>query len=179
MEKVIVRELADLIQDKTGGNPFFTNEFLKSLYNEEYLVFDPEFNSKEGYKPWKWELGKIQSLNISDNVVELMTSKIQKLSEQVQYYLRIASCIGNRFSLEGVALIAHEEKENILKKIHEAIQSGLVQPTNENYKFLELDIKYEGITEFKFLHDRIQQAAYTLIPLEEKSKVHFEIGVFY
>ncbi len=178
MEKANVRELAALIQDKTGGNPFFTNEFLKSLYNEEYLVFDPEFNSKEGYKPWKWDLEKIKDLNISDNVVELMTSKIQKLSEQVQYYLRIASCIGNRFSLEGVALIAHEEKENILKKIHEAIQSGLVQPTNENYKFLELDIKYEGVTEFKFLHDRIQQAAYTLIPLEEKSKVHFEIGSF-
>ncbi len=178
MEKANIRQLAALIHDKTGGNPFFTNEFLKSLYNEEHLVFDPDFDSKAGYKPWKWDLEKIKDLNISDNVVELMTSKIQKLSEQVQYYLRIASCIGNRFSLEGVALIAHEEKQNILKKLYEAIQSGLVLPANENYKFLELDIKYEGIAEFKFLHDRIQQAAYTLIPLEEKSKVHFEIGNF-
>ncbi len=107
-----------------------------------------------------------------------MTSKIQKLSSQVQYYLRIASCIGNRFSLEGVSLITREEKQAILKNLKEAIQSGLVQPANENYKFLELDIKYDGITEFKFLHDRIQQAAYTLIPIEEKSKVHFEIGNF-
>lgn len=97
----------------------------------------------------------------------------------MQYYLRIASCIGNRFSLEGVALIAHEEKENILKKIHEAIQSGLVQPTNENYKFLELDIKYEGVTEFKFLHDRIQQAAYTLIPLEENLRSISRLEVFF
>jgi predicted ATPase/class 3 adenylate cyclase/tRNA A-37 threonylcarbamoyl transferase component Bud32 len=178
MEKAIIRELSALIHDKTGGNPFFTNEFLKSLYNEEYLVFDPDFDSKAGYKPWKWDIEKIKNLNISDNVVELMTSKIQKLSNQVQYYLRIASCIGNRFSLEGVSLITHEDKQSILKNIHEAIQSGLVQPSNENYKFLELDINYDGIAEFKFLHDRIQQAAYTLIPVEEKSKVHWEIGNF-
>lgn len=178
MERANVRELALLIHEKTGGNPFFTNEYLKSLYNEEYLVFDPDFDSSSGYKPWKWDLEKIKELNISDNVVELMTSKIQKLSNQVQYYLRIASCIGNRFSLEGIALITNEETKPILTELKEAIQSGLVQPTNENYKFIDLEIKYDGLSEFRFLHDRIQQAAYTLIPIEEKSKVHWEIGNF-
>ena len=176
IEKSNISELATLIHTKTGGNPFFTNEFLKSLYSDEYITFDPEYNSKNGYNPWKWDLEKIKSLNISDNVVELMTAKIQKLSAQVQYFLRIASCFGNRFSLEGLALIAQEEKNDILKKIFEAIQTGLILPSNENYKFLELDIKYEGVAEFKFVHDRIQQAAYALIPLEEKSKIHWEIG---
>ncbi|HMV41408.1 MAG TPA: AAA family ATPase [Leptospiraceae bacterium] len=178
MERANVRDLASLIHEKTGGNPFFTNEFLKSLYNEEYLVFDPNFDSKSGYTPWKWDLQRILGLNISDNVVELMTSKIQKLSNHVQYYLRIASCIGNRFSLEGIALITNEETKPILTNLTEAIQSGLVQPINENYKFIDLEIKYDGNAEFKFLHDRIQQAAYTLIPVEEKSKVHWEIGNF-
>ena len=178
MEKGIIRELASMIQEKTGGNPFFTNEFLKSLYNEEYLVFDPNFDLTKGHRPWKWDLEKIRNLSISDNVVELMTSKIQKLSEQVQYYLRVASCVGNRFSLEGVALIANAPKREILKKFHSAIQAGLIQPIDENYKYIELDINFTGAAEFKFLHDRIQQAAYTLIPVEEKSKLHFQIGNF-
>ena len=75
IEKSNINELATLIHTKTGGNPFFTNEFLKSLYSDEYITFDPEYNSKNGYNPWKWDLEKIKSLNISDNVDDCKDSK--------------------------------------------------------------------------------------------------------
>src|SRR5262249_16653270 len=93
-----VKPLAELILSKTGGNPFFVNEFLKSLYTEELLTFD--FYSRV----WQWDVTKIRIRNITDNVVELMSDKLQKLGRRAREVLKLASCIGTQFDLQTLAI---------------------------------------------------------------------------
>jgi len=147
--------LAELVLEKTGGNPFFSGEFLKTLYVEKLLNFDILKHQ------WKWDLNQIRSRNITDNIVELMTNKIQRLSLDAQCLLKLAAAVGSHFDLETLSIMYETSVENIEKDLHETLQEGLIVPISEQYKFV---------------HDRIQQAAYLLISEEEKSVLHWQIG---
>ncbi|MEN8219680.1 MAG: serine/threonine-protein kinase PknK, partial [Pseudomonadota bacterium] len=149
------RDLADLVQTKTGGNPFFLGEFLKTLYIEELLNFD----FREGR--WQWDLAQIKARNITDNVVELMTDKVHKLSEKTQQALKLAACIGNQFEIETLAIVSEKDAQETKADLWEALADGLIFPLEKAYKFA---------------HDRVQQAVYSLIPEEEKQVVHWQIG---
>ncbi|WP_242051210.1 AAA family ATPase [Nostoc spongiaeforme] len=168
--------LAQLLQQKTNGNPFFMNEFLKSLYTEGLLQFDAL------RREWDWQLSKIQAAQITDNVVELMAGKIQKLPIASQQVLQLASCIGNQFDLKTLAIVQEKSLPATAAELWEAVEMGLIFPQGNDYQLLQvgdqevaanltnLDIVY------KFLHDRVQQAAYSLIPPKEKQAVHLQIG---
>jgi predicted ATPase/serine phosphatase RsbU (regulator of sigma subunit) len=165
--------LAELVRAKTQGNPFFLTEFLKSLYGERLLEFD--LNRGE----WRWELGKIQARGFTDNVVELMAGKIQKLPEQTQQLLQLAACIGNQFDLQTLALVAEKSPRETVAGLHSAVAEGLVFPLSEEYKSVALEVSpvADGVRiEYKFAHDRIQQAAYSLIPAERKQAAHRQVG---
>lgn len=168
-----VKPLAALILDKTDGNPFFVNEFLKSLYNDKIL----EFVSSQGR--WRWNLKQIQARNLTDNVIELMAGKIQKLSTLTQQVLQRSACIGNQFELQTLAVVSEKSPKKTHAELREAILEGLVLPLSDNYKSIELDVPQPAAglkVEYKFAHDRIQQAAYSLIPAEERQTVHRKIG---
>ena len=92
-----VMSLAELVLVKTQGNPFFINQFLRSLYKEQLLSFDHNQGS------WHWNLEQIQAQDITDNVVEFMALKIQKLETNTQEILKQAACIGNEFNLQTLA----------------------------------------------------------------------------
>jgi predicted ATPase/signal transduction histidine kinase/DNA-binding NarL/FixJ family response regulator len=169
-EPAYVQPLAHLVYEKTQGNAFFTHEFLKSLYKEELLVFD----IKE--QKWQWELSKIADKGITDNVVELMANQIEQLSSETQAVLKLAACIGNKFDLKTLSIIYQHTQSDTFNHLWKAIEEGLIEPDDENYKQLEKIEKGEINTHFKFQHDRVQQAAYALIPEAEKSTVHLEIG---
>jgi predicted ATPase/signal transduction histidine kinase/CheY-like chemotaxis protein len=163
--------LAELIFRKTQGNPFFINEFLKSLPAENLLKFD--INQRK----WLWNLEDIQQRGITDNVVELMRGKIQNLPEPTQDVLQLAASIGNQFDLKILSIVNEKPQKETANQIWAAIQNGLIVPITDNYKFLpthqnpdELRIAY------KFAHDRIQQAAYLLIPENRKQAIHLQIG---
>ncbi|HEY9807813.1 MAG TPA: AAA family ATPase [Halomicronema sp.] len=177
--------LADLVLIKTGGNPFFINEFLKSLYREELLVFD--FTPTPLYPPyqtgiqggWQWDIGQIQARGFTENVVELMADKIQKMPEKTQEILKISACIGNQYDLKILALICEENLEETIKNLQPALAEGLTIPL-VNMGDVELAIaekspKNRGL-EYKFVHDKIQQAAYSLIAEEDRPIVHWNIG---
>ncbi|MEB3827970.1 SpoIIE family protein phosphatase [Phormidium sp. CCY1219] len=178
-------ELAGLVFQKTQGNPFFMKEFLTSLYADELLYFEyPSGAYSEGDKGnigrtgggWQWELGSIQTAQITDNVVELMAGKIQKLGEETQDILKIAACIGNQFDLQTLAVVTEEQPETIARRIFSAVKGGLIVALGEDYKFVEFTDRDRLAVRYQFVHDRVQQAAYELIAEDVKRAVHHKIG---
>jgi len=166
-----VKPLAELVVRKTEGNPFFVNEFLKSLYQENLLVFDSQQGS------WHWDISQIEGLDITANVVELMIGKLKKLPESTQQVLRLAACMGNDFDLGTLSIINEKSTAQTFTELLPAIQQGLILPISE----LEA-VGSEGIDSqllilnHKFLHDRVQQAAYALINDDQKRGVRLKIG---
>ncbi|BAZ00933.1 serine/threonine protein kinase and signal transduction histidine kinase with GAF and PAS/PAC sensor [Tolypothrix tenuis PCC 7101] len=165
------QKFAQLVWEKTQGNPFFIKEFIKSLYADKLLKFDTNAGS------WSWDLERIINSSITDNVVELMTEKIQRLSDSAQKVLKLAACIGNSFDLKTLAVINERTQKETAKELLDAMQAGLILPIGDDYKFMQTDRElHELKITYKFAHDRIQQAAYFLIPVEEKQAVHWRVG---
>jgi len=162
--------LTDLVYDKTQGNAFFTHEFLKSLYEQALLVFEVKTQR------WQWETSEIIALDMTDNVLELMAGKIGKLPPHTQASLKLAACIGNQFDLKTLSIIYQQGQTKTLAHLWKAIEEGLLEPQDDHYKQLENRNKVEVNSHFKFQHDRIQQAAYSLIDDEQKKAVHLQIG---
>ncbi len=170
-----INGLADLVLRKTDGNPFFLRQFLKTLYQEGLTYFDSKTLS------WKWELAKIEGTDITNNVVDLMIRKLRKLPESVQKVLQLAACIGNRFDWNSLSIIHEHSPAETSQALWPASQDGLVVPTAEfETQVSDLDaqstIHNPRQVTFKFLHDRVQQAAYSLIDESRKQAVHYKIG---
>ena len=177
--------LVELIFNKTQGNPFFLTQLLKTLYSESLLVYDVS-NGK-----WQWDLEEIQTVGVADyGIVELIARNIQKLSASTQKIVKLAACIGNQFNLEILAIANQESKTITAAQLWDALQAGLILPLSDAYKIpLAFQAVPEGGAEeiqdisitdlnvdYKFLHDRVQQAAYSLIPESERKATHLAIG---
>lgn len=158
-----VRPLTQLVSRKTEGNPFFVGEFLKLLYGENLLTFDADRLC------WQWDIAQIEAQDITDNVVELLLLQLKNLSQETQQILRLAACIGAEFNLDTLALVCEKSPPAISLDLLAAIQTGLIQPLSE----LDENLL---VQEYKFLHDRVQQAAYALIDESQKQVVHLQIG---
>ena len=158
-----VKPLADLVTRKTGGNPFFVNEFLKTLYTESLLTFDCQQLS------WLWNIPQIEEKGITDNVVELMIGKLKKLPFFTQKVLSLAACVGANFALNTLSVVSNKSSKELFKDLEAALQSGLILPISE----LDADLL---IQDYQFLHDRVQQGAYALMDDEEKTAIHWQIG---
>lgn len=169
------RPLTELINRKTQGNPFFTTQFLKALYSDGYL----SFNRDRGY--WESDLAKINTLSLTDDVVEFMAQQLQKFPEETQFILQLAACIGNQFDLHTLAIVSQQSVSETSVILWKALREGLIIPQSEIYKFYLDSQEQDPHTKeweitYRFLHDRVQQAAYSLIPEERKQEVHLNIG---
>lgn len=146
--------LGELVLKKTGGNPFFVNHFLKTLYDERMIQLDPESG-------WKWEAEHVRQMQVTDNLVALLVEKINKLSRGTQEALKICACIGYRFDLESLSYLLEKPIDDTLADLTEAMNEGLIG-FHENIYY--------------YHHDRIQEASYSIIPDEEKAVIHYKIG---
>ncbi|MBD2454606.1 AAA family ATPase [Nostoc sp. FACHB-87] len=166
------QELADLVFHKTQGNPFFVTQLLKSLHQENFLSFNFD------QACWQWHIETIKDIDITDNVVELMVNQIQKLSPRTQKVLQLAACIGDKFNLDILSIVNQKSWVETAKELWEALQAGLILPLDSSYKIplILTEQQAEQQISYKFLHDRVQQASYSLIPDVEKKNTHFTIG---
>ena len=166
-----VTPLAELVAQKTLGNPFFVNEFLKTIERENLLIFHPQ------QKFWQWDIERIEALGITDNVVDLMLGKLRKLPEPTQKAIRLAACIGNSFDLTTLSIIVEKSASETFQNLLPAIELSLIQPVSELATTTETPIEAKLIIHnYRFRHDRIQQAAYALIDREQTKAINLQIG---
>ena len=166
------RPLAELILEKTGGNPFFVSQFLRSLSEENLLIVDTSGRT------WRWDLEQIKRRDITDNVVALMTSKLRKLRPETQEVLTLAACIGNPFDLAILATVRTKPLRDTAVDLSEAVSDGLVWPISEDLGPVDSAHQEADASSllYRFAHDRIQQAAYSIITAEERQIVHRRVG---
>ncbi|MBD2077090.1 AAA family ATPase [Phormidium sp. FACHB-592] len=169
--------LVTIAFQKTAGNPFFLTQLLETMHQENLLFFDFSRGC------WQWDLQQIRDRNILDDVVELMVYKIQQLGEAVPTVLALAACVGNQFDLNALSIVHQKPPLETANDLWRALQAGLILPSSDTYLVpqvvdrLDRDASFVLPTvNYKFLHDRVQQAAYALIPSDRKSEVHLEIG---
>jgi len=149
------RPLAELVYTKTRGNPFFVRQILHTVYEANLLRYNA------AHKRWDWELEAIRQLNITDNVVALMAGKVRQLPSAVQQVLQLAACIGTLFSIDTLSVIYEKSLAETATDLQRPLRDDLIIQVKDHYKFV---------------HDRIQQAVYSLIPEQERNKVHLRIG---
>lgn len=157
--------LARLVFEKTGGNPFFVIQFLKLLEREGHLRFDAEAGH------WTYRLEAIADAPLADNVIDLMTRSIQRLHARAQYALTLAACIGNRFDCTTLAIVSEQSPAATAEDLERALAEGLIVALAPS-----LDTPAGGDGRYAFLHDRVQQSAYALIPAERRQMVHLTVG---
>ena len=176
--------LTQMVFAKTKGNPFFTHEFLKALHKDGLIKFDFQL----GY--WQYELSRIKDLALTDDVVEFMSIQLMKLPKQTQQILKLAACIGNEFDLKTLAIVHEELAVDTASDLWPALLQGLVLPQSETYKLVVKNSadpsstvsqrpsthSNHQLTKYQFIHDRVQQAAYSLIPETQKQSIHLKIG---
>ncbi len=152
----VIQQLSALAREKTGGNPFFLLQFMLALYQDGLLVHTPEGT-------WRWDAEGVRARGYSDNIVDFLVGKLRQLPSGTQHLLRLAACAGNSFSLQLLSIISDRvETAEVEQELEPALQEGMLVRA--------------GPEQYRFLHDRIQQAAYALIPVQERKAVHLRIG---
>ena len=148
-------DLADLVQEKTGGNPFFTIQFLGILEDDGLIEFDTDLGG------FRWDVARIRSKQFTDNVVDLMVGKLRRLPEPAQTALQQLACLGGTADIATLAMATGASEASTHEDLAQAVRGGLILRLNDSYRFL---------------HDRVQEAAYSLIPVTVRPHLHLQIG---
>jgi PAS domain S-box-containing protein len=154
-EHASAEPLARLVYDKTLGNPFFAIQFLTALAEEGLLAFETDAAT------WRWHLGRIRAKGYTDNVVDFMVGKLKRLSDTTQERLKQLACVGNAAEIATLSLVHGLSEEAIHTALWEAVSTELIVRQDDGYAFV---------------HDRVQEAAYGLIPEKERPAIHLRIG---
>jgi predicted ATPase/signal transduction histidine kinase len=172
--------LAELVALKTQGNPFFATQFLKALYEDGLISFD-RLSASGSVGGWSCDLAKVLALAVTDDVVEFMALQLQKLPIATQTAIALAACIGAQFDLQTLAIVLERSPAETAALLWSGLQENFLIPTTDIYKFFngsssQLESQVEANPVYCFLHDRVQQAAYSLIPEHQKLATHLKIG---
>ena len=147
--------LAELVYEKTGGNPLFAIQFVTTLADEGLLAFDP------GPLAWRWNMERIRAKGYTDNLAELMAGRLNGLPSVTLEALKQLACLGNSAESATLGLVLGLSEDQLHAALWPVVLGGLV-------------FRQDGA--YSFLHDRVQEAAYALIPAHERAAVHLRIG---
>jgi len=166
--------LSEILQEKTHGNPFFSYELLKDLHRRGLLYLEA------GAGCWSWKMDQIRRVSVSENVVFFLVERLRQLPQATQDAMKMAACIGNYFDLQLLSRIGKSSAVKTAIDLWPALQEGIVIPLDDSYRLFDntseslnmggLDVSY------RFLHDRVQQAAYELIEADHRLTIHKTIG---
>lgn len=170
-----VRPLAELVLRKTAGNPFFVKRLLHTLHAERLIAFVAQTCK------WHWDLGEIESAPASANVLELMLRSIGRLPERTRSLLEAGACIGHRFELGALSQVMEISRAAAINCLWPALEDGLLLPIGETHQAPRQSSPMDGrLDEFpaalRFVHDKVQQAAYSLLTEDQKQRLHLSIG---
>lgn len=181
----LLHQLAELLHQRTGGNPFFLSQYLQYLHAQQLIDFDGHDGSL------KLNMDGIRRAEVPDKMAEFMINKLRELLLSAEFVdtremLEWAACIGNQFDLHTLAIVSEKSSQESYRSLEYALQKGLVVPIDYAYKYIERFDGWNSESEepafrllnphFKFLHDQIKQAAYQLIKEERRKKMHLKIG---
>ena len=155
-ELVRATPLAQVIHEKTSGNPFFAIQFFSALADQALLTFD------HGEGRWSWDLGRIHAEGYTDNVADLMVGKLNRLPVETQNALKQLACLGHSAEFATLRMFYQDSNEEMHAQLWEGVRAGLIFRSEDSYRFL---------------HDRVQEAAYSLIPQELRPATHLRIGM--
>jgi predicted ATPase/signal transduction histidine kinase/DNA-binding response OmpR family regulator len=162
------QDLSAIIMNKTHGNPFFSVQLLQAFYKQGYIWFDSLAQS------WKFSADKMQQSDITENVVDLMIDRIDSLPRETITILGAAACVGDQFNLDLLATISGKSPEHLNELLVGALKDGILVSLDQQYKFLGA-VPPKAIW-YRFLHDRVQQAAYSFCDAQARAKYHYTIG---
>jgi serine/threonine protein kinase len=167
-----IKALATYIKDQTDGNPIHSLELIKSLHSEQLLYFD---NSDS---QWKWDMQVIEKQLFADNVVRILENRMKQLNPQTVQALKMASCLGNQFNLLCLSIICERAPLETLEILYEAISERFVISLNVFYEIEAFEKNQIDVSnmEYRFTHDRVQEAAKNLIPIDETHATHWRVG---
>lgn len=168
--------LTQLLQEKTDGNPFFVKQFLKTLYEEGLIYLDSSTNGandqelgKNFTSSWVWNFEKIKEKKFTENIIDLMIHNLRKMPQKTQDFLKISACLGTEFNLKTLMITCEKSTQEILEDLQLAIEHGFLESINN-------ESSPPSAQKYKFVHDRIQEAAYALMEETEKTQIHLKIG---
>ncbi|GAB2495881.1 AAA family ATPase [Algoriphagus taiwanensis] len=178
------QSLGKVLFDKTGGNPFYSTEVLKDLYEQKIIFFDLQ------KRTWVWDQKKLENVSHSENVVGFLVKSQYRLPESTQLALQLAACIGATFDLQTLSVINKSSMEKTAADLYEALKANMIIPLHDSYRLVGLSYSQGTQSYFnpeetdaqhinpvyKFQHDRVQQAAYSMIPEGNKKQLHLSIG---
>ncbi|WP_432738523.1 AAA family ATPase [Maridesulfovibrio sp. FT414] len=164
-------ELTRLVFNRTGGNPLFVREYIRNLYRAGMIEFNSSANR------WEWDIKAIRDISMDGNIVELMVDKIMAQPLEGQEILKTASCIGGKFDLRILLAVLDTPEDVITDYLNIALQEGLiVSDADIPAAVISLEHCHGGPLYFSFMHDRVQQAAYSMLDKPERSEIHLRIG---
>jgi predicted ATPase/signal transduction histidine kinase/DNA-binding response OmpR family regulator len=165
-----VAELTAIVQEKTAANPFFVRRFLKTLHEDGLITFDHDAGR------WRWDPSAVSAAGITDNVVELMAGRIERLQAHTRAALEVASVVGSTFELDVVAMAHGRTRLETAADLWPAMEDDLIAPIGDGYKLLEEETEGPIDVRFRFVHDRIQEAAYSRLPEAGRAPLHLHIA---
>lgn len=147
--------LARTLLEKTGGNPFFTIQFMMTIADDGLIVFD------QVERNWGWNVESIRAKGITDNVAQLISEKVGRLAKDTQTALGLLACLGVSADLATMSIVMNRDDDQLAATLHPAVEAGILLLQKDTYTFT---------------HDRMQEASYKLIPHRELPSLHLAIA---